>query len=56
MRQKELVFKFHDPNSEKDTYNALAKIFTKIGCRKLEKAISDFQKENDESCFDSSDQ
>lgn len=45
MRQKELVFRFHNPNSEKATYNALAKIFTEIGCRKLKKAISDSRNE-----------
>lgn len=39
MRQKELVFRFHNPNSEKATYNALAKIFTEIGCRKLQKSF-----------------
>lgn len=52
MRQKELVFRFHNPNSEKATYNALAKIFTEIGCRKLKKAISDSQKEKDKSNMD----
>lgn len=52
MRQKELVFRFHNPNSEKATYNALAKIFTEIGCRKLKKAISDSQKEKDKSSMD----
>ena len=52
MRQKELVFSFHNPNSEKATYNALAKIFTEIGRRKLKKAISDSQKEKDKSNMD----
>ena len=52
MRQKEIVFKFHNPNSEKATYNALAKIFTEIGCRKLKKAISDSQKEKVKSDAD----
>lgn len=47
MQQKELVFKFHDPNSEKATYNALATIFTEIGCHKLKNVISDSQKEKD---------
>lgn len=47
MQQKELVFKFHDPNSEKAIYNALATIFTEIGCHKLKNAISDSQKEKD---------
>lgn len=46
MRQKELVFRFHNTNSEKAAYNALAKIFMEIGCRKLKKAISDSHKEN----------
>lgn len=49
MRQKELVFRFHDPNFEKATYNALIKIFTEIGCRKLKKTIFDSQKEKDKS-------
>lgn len=52
MRQKELVFKFHNPNSEKATYDALVRIFTEIGCRKLKKAISDSQKENVKSNAD----
>lgn len=52
MRQKELVFRFHNPNSEKATYNALAKIFTEIGCRKLKMAISDSQKEKAKSDAD----
>lgn len=52
MRQKELVFRVHDPNSEKATYNALAKIFTEISCRKLKNAISDSQKEKDKSDTD----
>ena len=52
MRQKELVFRFHNPNSEKATYNALTKVFTEIGCRKLKKAISDSQKEKDKSGTD----
>lgn len=34
------------------TYNALSKIFTEIGCRKLKKAISDNQKEKDKSNMD----
>lgn len=48
MRQ-ELVFRFHNPNSEKDTYNALVKVFTKVGCKKLMKAITEYEKnrEND---------
>ncbi|MCM1023124.1 MAG: hypothetical protein NC395_03600 [Prevotella sp.] len=53
MLQKELVFRFHDPNSEKATYNALAKIFTEVGCRRLKKVISNSQKENDKSDTDS---
>lgn len=46
MRQ-ELVFRFHDPNSEKDTYNALVKIFTKVGCKKLKEAITEYEKNKD---------
>ena len=42
MRQ-ELVFRFHDPNSEKDTYNALVKVFTKVGCKKLKNAIAEYE-------------
>ena len=43
MRQ-ELVFRFHNPNSEKDTYNALVKVFTKVGCKKLMKALTEYEK------------
>lgn len=43
MRQ-ELVFRFHNPNSEKDTYNALVKVFTKVGCKKLKNAIAEYEK------------
>lgn len=46
MRQ-ELVFRFHDPNSEKDTYNALVKVFTKVACKKLMEAITEYEKNND---------
>lgn len=44
MRQ-ELVFRFHDPNLEKDTYNALVKVFTKVGCKKLKEAIAEYEKD-----------
>ncbi len=50
MRRNELVFRFHNPNSDKDTYNALAKIFTEIGCKKLEKAVAESGKERAENC------
>lgn len=40
MKKQELVFRFHNPNSEKDTYNALVKIFTDAGCKRLIEAIS----------------
>lgn len=50
MRRKELVFRFHDPNPDKDTYNALARIFTEIGCKKLEKAVAESGKERVENC------
>lgn len=43
MRQ-ELVFRFHDPNSEKDTYNALVKVFTKVGCKKLKNSVAEYEK------------
>ena len=43
MRQ-EPVFRFHNPNSEKDTYNALVKVFTKVGCKKLKNAIAEYEK------------
>ena len=42
--KQELVFRFHNPNSEKDTYNALVKIFTQVGCKKLEKAVTEYEK------------
>ena len=35
MQHDELVFRFHNPNSEKDTYRALAAIFADVGCKKL---------------------
>ena len=35
MKNQELNFRFHNPNSEKDTYNALLKIFTDVWCKKL---------------------
>lgn len=43
---RELVFRFHDPNTEKDTYNALVKIFTEVGCKKLKDAITDMESDN----------
>lgn len=43
MRQ-EPVFIFHNPNSEKDTYNALVKVFTKVGCRKLKDIITEHER------------
>lgn len=42
MRQK-LTFRFHDPNTEKDTYNALVKVFTEVGCKKLKDAITEYE-------------
>ena len=46
MRQ-ELTFRFHNPNTEKDTYNALVKIFTEVGCKKLKDAITEYEKNKD---------
>lgn len=43
---RELVFRFHDPNTEKDTYSALVKIFTEVGCKKLKDAITDLESDN----------
>ena len=43
MRQ-ELTFRFHNPNTEKDTYNALVKVFTEVGCKKLKDAITEYEK------------
>lgn len=45
MQQKELIFRFHNPNSEKDTYNALMKMFVDVGCKKLRKALLEADKE-----------
>jgi|GEM_PF-3111810 len=48
--KQELVFRFHNPNTEKATYNALMKVFTEVGCKKLKEAITEFEKNNaDES-------
>lgn len=48
--KQELVFRFHNPNTEKATYNALMKVFTEVGCKKLKEAIAEFEKNNaDES-------
>ena len=44
--QQELVFRFHNPNSEKATYNTLMKVFTEVGCKKLKDAITEFEKNN----------
>ena len=48
MQQKELVFRFHNPNSEKDTYNALAAIFVDAGCKKLKAALIEAEHEKAE--------
>lgn len=48
MQQKELVFRFHNPNSEKDTYNALVKIFTDAGCKRLREALVNAENERAE--------
>lgn len=45
MQQKELVFRFHNPNSEKDTYNALMEIFAYAGCKKLKEALIEAERE-----------
>lgn len=42
----ELVFRFNSPNLEKDTYNALVKVFTKVDCKKLMKVITEYEKNN----------
>ena len=44
--KQDLVFRFHNPNTEKATYNALMKVFTEIGCKKLKEAITEFEKNN----------
>lgn len=44
--KQELVFRFHNPNTEKATYNALMKVFTEVGCKKLKEAITEFEKNN----------
>lgn len=48
MQQKELVFRFHNPNSEKDTYNALAAMFVDAGCKKLKAALIEAEHEKAE--------
>ena len=48
MQQKELVFRFHNPNSEKDTYNVLMEIFVDAGCKKLRKALIEAENEQAE--------
>ncbi len=49
--KQELVFRFHNLNTEKAT-NALMKVFTEVevGCKKLKEAITEFERNNaDES-------
>lgn len=48
MQQKELMFRFHNPNSDKDTYNALVQIFTDAGCKKLRAALIEAEHEKAE--------
>ena len=55
MKQQELVFRFHDPNSEKDTYNMLAKVFTNVGCRKLKEIIANSDRNNNDTINDGKD-
>ena len=55
MKQQELVFRFHDPNSEKDTYNMLAKVFTNVGCRKLKEIIANADCNNSDTIADGKD-
>lgn len=45
MQHDELVFRFHNPNSEKDTYRALAEIFADVGCKKLKNALIEAEQE-----------
>ncbi|MCH5192420.1 MAG: hypothetical protein J1F11_00560 [Oscillospiraceae bacterium] len=45
--QQKLTFRFHNPNSEKDTYNMLMKVFTEVGCKKLRNAITEYEKNKD---------
>lgn len=49
MQQKELVFRFHNPNSDRDTYNALVKVFTDAGCKKLREALINAENERAEN-------
>lgn len=45
MQHDELVFRFHNPNSEKDTYRALAAIFADVVCKKLKNAMIEAEQE-----------
>lgn len=45
MQHDELVFRFHNPNSEKETYKTLAAIFADAGCKKLKKALIEAEQE-----------
>ncbi len=49
MQQKELVFRFHNPNSDRDTYNALMEIFVDAGCKKLKAALIEAEHEKAEN-------
>lgn len=49
MQQKELVFRFHNPNSDRDTYNALMEIFVDAGCKKLKAALIEAENEKAEN-------
>lgn len=48
MQQKELMFRFHNPNNDRDTYNALVQIFTDAGCKKLKAALIEAEHEKAE--------
>lgn len=52
MKQQELVFRFHDPNSEEDTYNMLAKVFTNVGYMKLKESIANAERDNADTVAD----
>lgn len=49
MQHDELVFRFHNPNSEKETYKTLAAIFADAGCKKLKKALIEAEREKTEN-------
>lgn len=55
MKRQEPVFRFHNPNSEKDTYNMLAKVFTNVGCRKLKEIIANADCNNADTNADGKD-